>query len=255
MSLAPLVIVNPAAGGGRALRSVDWLRERLGARPDVRTRDHAPAGRRRDPCRRRRPSWSRSSDRRRWRRHGAGGRQRPARGRRAGSAGDRAARLRERPRPQPGAAGRARIRLEDRDRARNPSNRRGARATTAPAANAGSPPRAASASTRRWPPRWPIGAGGRRGAPATSLTTLTELRRFENRRIRLTIDGATETADVLFVAIANGAYYGGGMRIAPDAQPSTMAASTSAWSATSRGSPCCDSSRTCTAAPTSTIRR
>ena len=36
MSLAPLVIVNPAAGGGRALRSVDWLRERLATRPDVR---------------------------------------------------------------------------------------------------------------------------------------------------------------------------------------------------------------------------
>jgi diacylglycerol kinase (ATP) len=35
----------------------------------------------------------------------------------------------------------------------------------------------------------------------------------------MTIDGKTQEHQVLLVAIANGAYYGGGMRIAPDAQP------------------------------------
>ena len=58
-------------------------------------------------------------------------------------------------------------------------------------------------------------AGGRLGY---LLTTLGELRRFENREVRITIDGSpTITRRALFVAIANGEYYGGGMRIAPGA--------------------------------------
>lgn len=60
-------------------------------------------------------------------------------------------------------------------------------------------------------------SGWQRGAAGYLLTTLSELRRFSNRRIRLTLDGDTAEHCVLFVAIANGAYYGGGMRIAPDA--------------------------------------
>ena len=36
VSLAPLVIVNPAAGGGRVLRSIRWLHERLLPLPDAR---------------------------------------------------------------------------------------------------------------------------------------------------------------------------------------------------------------------------
>jgi YegS/Rv2252/BmrU family lipid kinase len=64
----------------------------------------------------------------------------------------------------------------------------------------------------------------RRGWQATRagylLTTLAELRRFENRHVQITIDEAAIEADVLFVAIANGEYYGGGMRIAPGAEPS-----------------------------------
>jgi diacylglycerol kinase (ATP) len=35
----------------------------------------------------------------------------------------------------------------------------------------------------------------------------------------LTVDGISSDHEVLLVAIANGAYYGGGMRIAPNAQP------------------------------------
>jgi len=60
---------------------------------------------------------------------------------------------------------------------------------------------------------WQAGRGG------YLLTTLNELRRFSNRPIRLTMDGSSSDHDVLLVAIANGAYYGGGMRIAPDAEP------------------------------------
>ncbi len=68
---------------------------------------------------------------------------------------------------------------------------------------------AAMASRRGW----------QAGRVGYLLTTLAELRRFENRRIRLVVDGEPITRDVLFVAIANGAYYGGGMRIAPSAMP------------------------------------
>jgi diacylglycerol kinase (ATP) len=60
-------------------------------------------------------------------------------------------------------------------------------------------------------------SGWQRGAAGYLLTTLSELRRFNNRRIRLTLDDESAEHSVLFVAIANGAYYGGGMRIAPDA--------------------------------------
>lgn len=50
------------------------------------------------------------------------------------------------------------------------------------------------------------------------LTTLSQLRRFDNRSIRLTIDGEVLARRVLLVAVANGEYYGGGMRIAPGAK-------------------------------------
>jgi diacylglycerol kinase (ATP) len=60
-------------------------------------------------------------------------------------------------------------------------------------------------------------SGWQRGRAGYLLTTLSELRRFSNRRVRLTLDDGTAEHAVLFVAIANGAYYGGGMRIAPDA--------------------------------------
>jgi diacylglycerol kinase (ATP) len=82
--------------------------------------------------------------------------------------------------------------------------------------------------------RWFASAGGigfdaqvaaamaqRRGWQASRagylLTTLAELRRFSNCEVKLTIDDATFEGPVLFIAAANGAYYGGGMRIAPDA--------------------------------------
>jgi diacylglycerol kinase (ATP) len=61
--------------------------------------------------------------------------------------------------------------------------------------------------------------GWQAGRAGYLLTTLAELRRFENRRLTMTLDGESRERQVLLVAIANGAYYGGGMRIAPDAQP------------------------------------
>jgi len=69
---------------------------------------------------------------------------------------------------------------------------------------------AAAMTTRR---------GWQSGRAGYLLTALTELRRFENRRLRLILDGEELERRALLVAIANGAYYGGGMRIAPDAAP------------------------------------
>jgi diacylglycerol kinase (ATP) len=68
------------------------------------------------------------------------------------------------------------------------------------------------------PRRW------QRGRVGYFLSTLNELRRFHNRELRLRLageDGARELAGrFLFVAFANGAYYGGGMQICPDASTS-----------------------------------
>lgn len=61
--------------------------------------------------------------------------------------------------------------------------------------------------------------GWQAGKTGYVLTTLAELRRFDNRRVAITLDGETFCRSVLFVAIANGAYYGGGMKIALKAEP------------------------------------
>jgi diacylglycerol kinase (ATP) len=71
---------------------------------------------------------------------------------------------------------------------------------------------AAMAGPRR---RW------QRGRLGYALSTLRELQRFRNRAVHLTLetpDGEREIVRcVLFVAFANGRYYGGGMLICPDA--------------------------------------
>ncbi len=59
--------------------------------------------------------------------------------------------------------------------------------------------------------------GRRPGRAAYLRTTLTELRRFENRRLAITVDGRPSERTLLFLAVANGPYYGGGMHIAPGA--------------------------------------
>ncbi len=63
-----------------------------------------------------------------------------------------------------------------------------------------------------------------RGRLGYALVTLSELRRYRNARVAIEWegpDGGTGNAElpVLMVAFANGAYYGGGMRIAPAARP------------------------------------
>lgn len=73
---------------------------------------------------------------------------------------------------------------------------------------------AMSGRRRRW----------KRGRLGYGLSTLRELLRFRNRHVRLVLetpDGEREIdRRVLFVAVANGRYYGGGMDICPDASPS-----------------------------------
>ncbi len=61
--------------------------------------------------------------------------------------------------------------------------------------------------------------GWQRGRVGYLTTTLSELRRFANRHVEIALDGVVASHLVLLVAMANGAYYGGGMRIAPLAVP------------------------------------
>jgi len=60
-----------------------------------------------------------------------------------------------------------------------------------------------------------------RGRLGYALSTLYELQRFRNRRVHLTLQtpSGERTVDqcILFVAFANGPYYGGGMQISPEA--------------------------------------
>jgi len=71
---------------------------------------------------------------------------------------------------------------------------------------------AAMAAPRR---RW------QRGRLGYALSTLRELQRFRNRTVHLTLETPQGEREidrrVLFVAFANGPYYGGGMLICPDA--------------------------------------
>jgi diacylglycerol kinase (ATP) len=61
-----------------------------------------------------------------------------------------------------------------------------------------------------------------RGEAGYFLGTLNELRRYHNSELQVTITGEGEERVVsqrfLFVAFANGPYYGGGMQICPDAE-------------------------------------
>ncbi|WP_091556809.1 diacylglycerol kinase [Micromonospora pattaloongensis] len=61
--------------------------------------------------------------------------------------------------------------------------------------------------------RWP------RGPRRYDLAILIELARLRPRRYTLRLDGREEQLDAVLVAVGNGASYGGGMRICPDADP------------------------------------
>jgi diacylglycerol kinase (ATP) len=213
---APLVIVNPTAGGGRAARIVGWLRDRLHARPDARLEITRRAG---DA-----EQWAADA--------GDGGHDRVVavggdgtiqevvnglvNGSQSatlgivpvGSGNDLARSLRL-PRDPHDCWTQAignRERHIDLVRATDGS---GGTRWFSSAGGIGFDARVAAAMATK--------TGWHRSRAGYLLTTLAELRRFENRRVTLTVDGRTQEREILFVAIANGSYYGGGMRICPDA--------------------------------------
>lgn len=62
-------------------------------------------------------------------------------------------------------------------------------------------------------PKW-IG-----GTPAYLFGTLRAMRRYRNQRVRIALDdGEPRETNVLTVAIANGRFFGGGMKVAPNAE-------------------------------------
>jgi diacylglycerol kinase (ATP) len=214
---APLVIVNPTAGGGRAGKLLPWLRERLERRPDARLR-----------------VTSRPGDAEAWAGGVTGAHDRViavggdgtvqeivngllADGSEAiigivpvGSGNDLARSL-ELPR-DPATAWTAAM---------------GRSASTVDAAHA----RGGDGRTR-----WFASAGGvgfdaevantmvarrpwQRGRAGYLASALAELWHFDNRAVRISIDDA-EPIDrrILLLAMSNGAYYGGGMHISPGAR-------------------------------------
>jgi diacylglycerol kinase (ATP) len=214
----PLVVVNPTAGGGRALRAVPWLRERLGPRPGARlvvTRRPGDA-----------EALAAEAGRRGHDRvvavGGDGTVQEVVNGLLGGSppcelgivalgSGNDLARSLRLP-AELGSAWRVAIgrgaRPVDVARARNGDGRE---RWFVSAGGIGFDAQVAAAMAKRR--TWQAGRAG------YLFTTLAELWRFENRAVEITIDGSASARTVLFVAIANGAYYGGGMKIAPDAHP------------------------------------
>lgn len=217
MPVAPLVIVNPTAGGGRALRLLPWLRERLASRPDARLeitsrRGHAEALAREETAA-----------------HdrivavggdgtvqevvngvlGTGG-PRPSIGIVPVGRGNDLARSLGLP-PDPGEAWRAAIgsgeRVIDAARATAADGRE---RWFASAGGIGFDAQVADAMSAR--------RGWLAGRAGYLVTTLLELRRFSNRRVVLAVDDEHRELDVLLLAIANGPFYGGGMRIAPPAR-------------------------------------
>ncbi|HUF07218.1 MAG TPA: diacylglycerol kinase family protein [Candidatus Binatia bacterium] len=213
----PLVIVNPTAGGGRAARLVPWLRERLASRPEAALHVTRRAGEGEELAA---EALGQGHDRI-VAVGGDGTVQEVVNGLLSTSSGvelgivpvgtgndlarsvglpvDAAEAWRV-------AIGRS-TRTIDAARARNGD---GAERWFASAGGIGFDAQVAAAMAGR--------RGRGAGRAGYLLTTLSELRRFENRRVQITVDDERTTRDVLFVAVANGAFYGGGMRIAPDAR-------------------------------------
>jgi diacylglycerol kinase (ATP) len=214
---APLVIVNPTAGGGRAGRLVPWLRERLEQRPDAELRVTRRAGEGESIAA---DAVSGGHDRV-VAVGGDGTVQEVINGLLAGTGGQlgivpigtgndlaRSLGLPSEPAAAWTVAMGRHTHQVDAARARNGM---GEERWFASAGGIGFDAQvaAAMAANRRW----------RAGRAGYVLTTLAELRRFENRPVTITLDGEPFSRSVLFVAIANGQYYGGGMKIAPGAQP------------------------------------
>jgi diacylglycerol kinase (ATP) len=213
---ALLVIVNPTAGGGRAARLVPWLRERLASRTDARLVVTRRAGEAEEVA-----GEARAAGADRVVAVGGDGTiQEIVNGVVDGAAaatvgivpvgsGNDLARSLGLPR-DPAAAWTVAIgRGERAVDLLLATGEDGRRRWFGSAGGIGFDAQVAAAMATR--------AGWQRGQLGYLLTTLTELRRFSNRRVELTLDGAPIARQVLFVAIANGEYYGGGMRIAPGA--------------------------------------
>ncbi len=64
-----------------------------------------------------------------------------------------------------------------------------------------------------------VKAGGLRGTAVFLAISLRALTTFGGRPVRLTLDGESTDLHAQNVVIANGRYFGGGMRIAPGAEP------------------------------------
>lgn len=215
MPNALLVIVNPTAGGGRAGRLVPWLRERLGPRPEARLEVTTHAGHAEQLA-----TAGVSAHDRIVAVGGDGTVQEIINGMLASGggaslgivptgSGNDLARSLGLP-TDAGAAWRVAVgegaRALDVGHATNGAN--GER-WFGSAGGIGFDAGVAAAMTSR--------SGWQRGRAGYLLTTLAELRRFENKEVEIVLDGTTTRRRVLFIAIANGEYYGGGMRIAPGA--------------------------------------
>ncbi len=61
--------------------------------------------------------------------------------------------------------------------------------------------------------RWP------RGGQRYTVATLLQLPRLRRLRASVVVDGVTHDADTTMLSIGNTAYFGGGMKICPDARP------------------------------------
>ncbi|HEY8170101.1 MAG TPA: diacylglycerol kinase family protein [Candidatus Limnocylindria bacterium] len=217
MPQGPLIVVNPAAGGGRALRLVEWIRERIEPMPEADLRVTTRRGEAQELA-----TAALGEGRTRVVAVGGDGTIQEVLNGLASSMGI-------------GELGVVPVGTGN-DLARSlglPSDP--AEAWTIAIGATTRPLDAARATNGAGDERWFASAGGigfdaqvatamavRRGWQAGRagylLTTLSELRRFENRRVRITIDEEVLERSVLFVAIANGEYYGGGMRIAPGAR-------------------------------------
>lgn len=61
--------------------------------------------------------------------------------------------------------------------------------------------------------RWP------RGQQRYAVATLLQLPRLRTLRATVTVDGERHSADTTLLSVGNTAYFGGGMRVCPDARP------------------------------------
>jgi diacylglycerol kinase (ATP) len=58
-----------------------------------------------------------------------------------------------------------------------------------------------------------------KGSLRYAIAALAELRSFDPLPYRLTVDGAVSSLDAMLIAVGNSPYYGGGMKVCPEADP------------------------------------